>query len=69
MFASMMGLRPSVALMATPSMSQHFLITSLLRDEAIPTMYVALSVGVSLGMGVVLAAIAGRLYHREALLG
>jgi hypothetical protein len=32
-------------------------------------MYVGLSVGVSLGLGLVLAAIAGRLYHREALLG
>ena len=69
MFASVMGLRPSAALMATPSISQHFLITSLLRDEAIPTLYVVLSVGVSLGLGLILAAIAGRLYHREALLG
>jgi sodium transport system permease protein len=69
MFASMMGLRPTAALMATPSMSQHFLITSLLRDEMLSPMYVALSVGVSLGLGLLLAAIAGRLYHREALLG
>jgi sodium transport system permease protein len=69
MFASMMGLQPSAALMATPSMSQHFLITSLLRDEAVSPMFVGLSVGVSLGLGLVLAAIAGRLYHREALLG
>ncbi|MEJ0037278.1 MAG: ABC transporter permease [Gammaproteobacteria bacterium] len=69
MFASVMGLRPSAALMATPSLSQHFLITSLLRDEALPTMYVFLSVGVTLGLGLILAAIAGRLYHREALLG
>lgn len=69
MFASMMGLRPTAALMATPSMSQHFLITSLLRDEAVSPLYVGLSVGVSLGLGLVLAAIAGRLYHREALLG
>lgn len=69
MFASAMGLRPSMALMAVPSMSQHFLITSLLRDEGIPMSYVLLSVGVTLGLGVVLAAVAGRLYHREALLG
>jgi sodium transport system permease protein len=69
MFASMMGLRPTATLMAIPSMSQHFLITSLLRDEAIPPLHVALSVGVSLGLGVILAALAGRLYHREALLG
>jgi sodium transport system permease protein len=69
MFASMMGLRPTATLMAIPSMSQHFLITSLLRDEAIPPLHIALSVGVSLGLGLILAAIAGRLYHREALLG
>jgi sodium transport system permease protein len=69
MFASMMGLRPSAVLMATPTLSQHFLITSLLRDEAMSPALVGLSVGVSLGLGAVLAAIAGRLYHREALLG
>jgi sodium transport system permease protein len=68
-FAGVLGLRPSLALMATPSMGQHFLITSLLRDEAIPTLYLVTSVGVTLGLAVILAAIAGRLYHREALLG
>src|SRR6185369_12647876 len=69
MFASMMGLRATAGLMAIPSLSQHFLITSLLRDEAVSPMFVCMSVGVSLGLGVVLAAVAGRLYHREALLG
>jgi sodium transport system permease protein len=69
MFASMMGLRPNAVLMATPSMSQHFLITSLLRDEPVSVLFVGLSVGVSLGLGLVLAALAGRLYRREALLG
>jgi sodium transport system permease protein len=68
-FASALGLRPTPLLMATPSMSQHFLITSLLRDEAIPLVNILLSVGVTLGLGLVLAAIAGRLYKREALLG
>lgn len=68
-FAGAMGLHPTTALMATPSLSQHFLITALLRDEAIPAVHIALSVGVTLGLGAVLAAIAGRLYHREALLG
>jgi sodium transport system permease protein len=68
-FAGALGLQPTTALMATPSLSQHFLITALLRDEAIPTAHMALSVGVTLGLGALLAAIAGRLYHREALLG
>ncbi len=30
-FASALGLQPTPALMATPSLSQHFLITSLLQ--------------------------------------
>ena len=67
-FASALGLRPTPLLMATPSMSQHFLITSLLRDEAIPLVNILLSVGVTLGLGLVLAAIAGRLYKRHELL-
>lgn len=69
MFAGALGLRPTLALMAAPSLSQHFLITSLLRDEALPLSYVALSFGVTLALGLALAAIAGRLYHRESLLG
>jgi len=68
-FAGALGLRPTLPLMAAPSLSQHFLITSLLRDEALPLAYTALSVGTTLVLGLVLAAIAGRLYHRENLLG
>jgi sodium transport system permease protein len=68
-FAGALGLRPTLPLMAAPSLSQHFLITSLLRDEALPLAYTALSVGTTLALGLVLAAIAGRLYHRESLLG
>jgi sodium transport system permease protein len=68
-FAGVLGLRPTAALMAVPSLSQHFLITSLLRDEPIPPGFLALSVGVTLGVGAILVFIAGRLYHREALLG
>jgi sodium transport system permease protein len=68
-FAGVLGLRPTAGLMAVPSLSQHFLITSLLRDEPIPGGYLALSVGVTLAVGALLVFIAGRLYHREALLG
>ena len=68
-FANALGLRPTLALMAAPSLSQHFLITSLLRDESLPLTYTALSVSATLLLGLVLAALAGRLYHREALLG
>jgi sodium transport system permease protein len=68
-FASVLGLRPTPALMAVPSLSQHFLITSLLRDEPISGAFLALSIGATLAVGAVLVFIAGRLYHREALLG
>jgi sodium transport system permease protein len=68
-FAGVLGLKPTAGLMAVPSLSQHFLITSLLRDEPIPAGFLALSVGVTLAVGAVLVFIAGRLYHREALLG
>jgi len=68
-FAGAMGLKPSTALMAVPSLSQHFLILSLLRSEPLPSGQVALSVGVTLALGALLVAAAGRLYRREALLG
>lgn len=68
-FAGEIGLRPSAWLMTVPSLSQHFLITSLLRDEPLPVVFVALSICVTLLAGAVLVVIAGRLYEREALLG
>jgi sodium transport system permease protein len=67
--ASMLGLRPTARLMAVPSLSQHFLITSLLRDEPVSAGYLALSVAVTLAVGAALMLVAGRLYDREALLG
>jgi sodium transport system permease protein len=68
-FAGVLGLRPTTGLMAVPSLSQHFLITSLLRDEPISGAFLALSAGVTLAVGAILVFVAGRLYHREALLG
>jgi hypothetical protein len=64
-----LGLRPTPWLMLVPSLSQHFLVTGLLRAEPVSALYALLSVSVSLGLGVALAYAAGRLYHREALLG
>ncbi len=68
-FASALGLRPSAWLMMVPSLSQHFMVTGLLRAEPVSALYAVLSVSVSLALGVVAAWFAGRLYHREALLG
>jgi len=68
-FATTMGLRATTPMMAVPALSQHFLITSLLRAESLAPQNVALSAGVSLLLGAAVALFAGRLYHREALLG
>ena len=68
-FASTLGLRPTAWLMMVPSLSQNFLVIGLLRAEPVSALYATLSVSVSLLLGVVAAYAAGRLYHREALLG
>jgi sodium transport system permease protein len=68
-FAGAMGLRPTAPLMLVPSLSQHFLITSLLRGEPLPGGWLALSAGGTLALGAALIAAAGGLYRREALLG
>jgi sodium transport system permease protein len=68
-FAGLYSLRPSNWLMAVPSLSQHLLMTGLIRDEPLPPMHVAISVLTTLAAGLVLAWLAGRLYRREAILG
>jgi sodium transport system permease protein len=68
-FASALGLQPTVWLMMVPALSQHFMVTGLLRAEPVSAQYAALSVSVSLLLGAVAAYAAGRLYHREKLLG
>jgi sodium transport system permease protein len=68
-FASTLGLRPNAWLMMVPSLSQQFMVTGLLRAEPVSSLYAVLSVGVSLALGAVAAYAAGRLYHREKLLG
>jgi sodium transport system permease protein len=68
-FAGQLGLRPTPSLMAVPSLSQHFLITSLLRDEPMSVLLIGLSCGATLLVGLMLVLVAGGLYRREALLG
>lgn len=68
-FAGLLSVRSSMKLMMLPSMSQHLLMTSVLRDEPLPTDYVLVSIGSTLLLGVMLAWVAGRLYRREAILG
>jgi sodium transport system permease protein len=68
-FAGLYSLRPSNWLMAVPSLSQHLLMTGLIRDEPLPPLHLAISVLTTLAAGLALAWVAGRLYEREAILG
>ena len=67
-FVTMANLAPRTALMAVPSLSQHFLILKLLRAEDIAPLDVALSAGCSVLLGGLLMAAAARIYRRDSLL-
>ena len=69
MFAVVTGTKPSAALMAVPSLSQHLLATSLMRGDAIPPLHVLIWAGTTLVLGALLVLLAIRLYQREAILG
>ncbi len=66
--AAVLTLRPSLELMLVPSLSQHLLVTELIKDQPLSLTAVALSEATTLLLGVVFAWIATRLYRREGLL-
>lgn len=67
--AGVMNVKPTLALMLVPSMSQHLIIQGLLKAEPLPIGHVALSFASTLVVGAGLAWVAGRLYRREGLIG
>ena len=67
--ASVLGLKPSLATMAIPSLSQHFQLMAALRGETLPLSWMLLSAGVCLLAGFFVCWIVSRLYQREAILG
>jgi sodium transport system permease protein len=67
--ASLMNVKPSVALMWIPSLSQHLLVTSLIRQEPIEPAMAVVSTISTLSFSALLAWAAIGLYKREALLG
>jgi sodium transport system permease protein len=69
MFAGLLGLQTKTSLMFVPFLSQHLLLTTVVRAEEIEPLHVAISVISTLVYGMVLTWIAGRLYRREGLLG
>jgi sodium transport system permease protein len=67
--ASLYSLKEKAWLMAIPSLSQHLLITQLLRGDPLSLTNIAISAATSLVLGGLLVSIAIRLYRREAILG
>ncbi len=68
-FATMLNIEPTAKLMWIPSLSQHLLITTLIKDQPLVPPFVALSALSSLALGVLFGWLAVRLYRREAILG
>ena len=68
-FAGLLGLQAKTGLMFVPFLSQHLLMTTVVRAEPILPLHLLISVGSTLFYGVILTFVAGRLYRREALLG
>jgi sodium transport system permease protein len=68
-FATLLNIEPEARLMWIPSLSQHLLITTLIKDQPLVLSFVALSAASSLALGALLGWLAVRLYRREAILG
>ena len=68
-FAALYTLKPSLPLMMVPSLSQHLIITGLMKADPLPGSFVAVSALSTLVLGLALLALANRLYQRESILG
>ena len=68
-FASIFSLKTRTSLMPIPSLSQHLLMTSVLRGEALSSVDVVISSTVSLLLAAVLIYFTARHWRRETMLG
>jgi sodium transport system permease protein len=68
-FASIYSLKTKSSLMIIPSLSQHLLMTSVLKDEPILLHDVLVSAAASLGLALVLFVLTARHWRRETMLG
>jgi sodium transport system permease protein len=68
-FASIYSLKTKSSLMLIPSLSQHLLMTSVLKDEPIAPADVIVSSGCALGLALVLIVLTARHWRRESMLG
>jgi sodium transport system permease protein len=68
-FASIYSLKTKSSLMFIPSLSQHLLMTSVLKDEPLAPLDVLVSAGSSLALALVLIVFTARHWRRETMLG
>jgi sodium transport system permease protein len=68
-FASIYSLKTRGSLMFIPSLSQHLLMTSVLKDEPVAALDVSVSAGASLALALVLFVLTARHWRRETMLG
>ena len=68
-FASIYSLKTQGPLMLIPSLSQHLLMTSVLKDEAVAVRDVWVSAAASLALAVLLMVLTARHWRRETMLG
>jgi sodium transport system permease protein len=68
-FAAITNVEASPKLMWIPSLSQHLLVTALIKAQSLDALQVVLSAGSSLALAALLGWLAVRLYRREAILG
>jgi sodium transport system permease protein len=69
LFAAITNVEASPKLMWIPSLSQHLLVTALVKAQPLDPLQVALSAGSTLAFAALLGWLAVRLYRREAILG
>jgi sodium transport system permease protein len=68
-FASIYSLRTHASLMFIPSLSQHLLMTSVLKDEPVAALDVWVSGAASLAAALLLIVLTARHWRRESMLG
>ena len=66
--AAVLTLRGSLALMTVPGLSQHLLVTELIKNEPLAGLEVTVAEVTTVAIGLVLMFVATRLYRREGLL-
>ncbi|MCJ7555953.1 MAG: ABC transporter permease [Gammaproteobacteria bacterium] len=67
--AALFTLKPTLPLMLVPSLSQHLVITGLMKADPLSMVFVVVSFASTLLIGLLLLALAARLYRREGILG